>query len=86
MSLRTSEVAQNLSNCNYILERSRGLPENLRDSESSGRQESGTAVDGWQDERLRTGTRNDILGRDPVGPLAPLGGLAEALLQYNRSF
>jgi hypothetical protein len=28
------------------MERSWGLPENLRDSESSGRQESGTVVDG----------------------------------------
>jgi len=28
------------------MERSRGLPENLRNSESSGRQESRTAVDG----------------------------------------
>jgi hypothetical protein len=37
------------------MERSRELPENLRDSESSGRQESGTAVDG----KTRTTNRNE---------------------------
>jgi hypothetical protein len=45
------------------MERSRKLLENLRDSKSSGRQESGTAVDGKTYYEQRD--NNDISGRTP---------------------
>jgi hypothetical protein len=39
----------------------------------------------WQEDAMNKQDNNDILGRDPTGPLAPLGGL-NLLLQHKYNW
>ena len=51
------------------------------ETSASRRQRPGTVLYGKTNNYEQARDDNDILGRDPAGPLAPLGG-AEPLLQW----